>query len=277
MGRRSSALIFATLIAAAASSGALAADLLPPPPPLEPPPPPPIQFNGWYLRGDVGVGLNQMDDFRSNLLPVNALGGIVPPVGLVSQSLGDSGLIGAGFGYQFNNWFRVDLTGEYRGSGAYRVVETYSLGCPAAFCLDTYTANITTALFMGNGYIDLGTWRGITPYVGGGVGVAFHRFGTLTDIGLGQGFARDKTQDNFTWAVMAGLAYNITPNLKIDLGYRYIDMGRITSEPIACTQITSCFFETQSYRAASHDIRIGFRYVFADLLPPPPPPLVTKY
>jgi opacity protein-like surface antigen len=273
-----SALIFAAVFAAGFGSSALGADLLPPPPP--PPlvePPPPIEFGGWYLRGDVGVGLNQMTGFRSNLLPINALGGPVPPVGLLSHSLGDSGLIGAGVGYQFNNWFRVDLTGEYRSAAAYRTVQTYSVGCPVAFCLDIYTANNTTALFMGNGYLDLGTWRGVTPYVGAGVGVAFHRFGSLTDDGLGQGFALDKTQDNFAWAVMAGVAYNITPNLKIDFGYRYIDMGRLTSGPIACMDIASCFFETQSYRAESHDIRLGFRYVFADLPPAPPPPLVTKY
>jgi opacity protein-like surface antigen len=276
---KSRALLLAALIAAGVSSSAAAADLLPPPPPVEPPPPPPLLFNGWYLRGDVGVGLNQINDFRSNLLPVNAAGGVAPPLGLVSQSLGDSPLIGIGLGYQVNNWFRVDITGEYRGSASYRAVETYSLGCttPSGICFDSYSANIPQAIFMGNAYIDLGSWRGITPYVGGGVGLAYHRFSSLTDVGLGQGFAPDTTRDTFAWAVMAGVAYSITPNLKIDLGYRYIDMGRLTSGPIACTDLAGCFFETQSFRKVSHDIRLGFRYVFADLLPPPPPPLVTKY
>jgi opacity protein-like surface antigen len=273
---RSSALILAALVAAGVSSAAMAADLLPPPPPIEPPPPPPLLFSGWYIRGDVGVGLNQINGFYSSLLPFNSLGGAVPPVGLVSHSLGDTPLIGGGVGYQINKWFRVDVTGEYRGSASYRAIETYSVGCPNPFCLDTYTANIPQANFLGNAYIDLGTWHGVTPYVGGGVGISYHRISSLTDIGLGQGFAPDKTQNTFAWAVMGGFAYDITPNLKIDMGYRYIDMGRITSAPIACTQIAACFFETQSFRKVSHDLRIGFRYVFADLLPPPPP-LMTKY
>jgi opacity protein-like surface antigen len=271
---RSTALILAVMMAVGAS-GALAADLPARAPIDPPPPPPPIFLGGWYVRGDVGVGLNQIEDFRSHLLPVNSLGGVVPPVGLVSQSLEDSPLIGGGIGYQFMNWFRVDLTGEYRGGVNYHVVETYSLGCQQPFCLDSYNAHIKTALFMANAYFDLGTWRGITPYVGGGIGVAFHRFGSLTDIGLGQGFAPDTTQDNFTWAVMAGVAYNIMPNFKVDLGYRYIDMGRITSGAIACTQIAACFFERQSYRAVAHDIRIGFRYYFAD--PLLPSPVVASY
>jgi opacity protein-like surface antigen len=274
--RRFSALIAAAMIAASVSS-ALAADLparVDPPPP---PPPPPIFFGGWYVRGDVGVGLNQIDNFQPILLPFNPAGGQAPPIGVLTKSIGDSPLIGGGVGYQFTKWLRADLTGEYRGSANYRVVETYQQGCPVglAFCLDTYTANVKTALFMGNLYFDLGTWYGVTPYVGGGVGVAFHRLESLIDIGLGQGFAPDRSQDNFAWAAMAGVAYSITPNLKIDVGYRYIDMGRITSAPIVCTQVTGCFFETHSYRADSHDIRIGFRYSFID--PVVAPALVAKY
>ena len=42
--------------ALARSAGA--ADLLPPPPALEPPPPAAMEFNGWYLRGDVGIGIS---------------------------------------------------------------------------------------------------------------------------------------------------------------------------------------------------------------------------
>ena len=42
--------------ALARSAGA--ADLLPPPPALEPPPPAAVEFNGWYLRGDVGLGVS---------------------------------------------------------------------------------------------------------------------------------------------------------------------------------------------------------------------------
>ena len=76
---------------------------------------------------------------------------------------------------------------------------------------------------MANGYFDLGTWYCITPFVGGGVGIAAHKFAGLTD--SGGGVATDATPTNFAWAVMAGLALNVTPNLKIELGYRYLDMG----------------------------------------------------
>jgi opacity protein-like surface antigen len=276
---RSVALLLAAIVAAGAATAASAADLLPPPPPIEAPPLAP-EYGGWYLRGDVGVGINQIDEFRSTLAPVNGFGGAAPAIALTYKSIGDSALFSAGFGYQFNNWLRADLTGEYRSSADYHVGEIYTAFCPTDFCPDNYTATTKTALFLANGYVDLGTWRGVTPYVGAGVGAAFHTFGALTDIGLGQGFATARSQTNFAWAIMAGLGYNITPNLKLELGYRYIDMGRLTSNPILCSQLGGCFFETQSYHATAHDLRVGFRYAFGGeprVLYPAPGPLVSKY
>ena len=276
---RSKALILATLVATGASSAAFGADLLPPPPPLEMAPPPMDFGGGWYLRGDVGVGANQLSDFRSTLAPVNAAGGGAPAIATAYTSIGDSALFGAGVGYQFNHWLRADVSGEYRTSAAYRAGETYTQSCPGDFCLDAYTSNNQTTLFLANGYFDLGTWRGVTPYVGAGIGAAFHTFGGISDLGIGQGYSTDRSQTNFAWAVMGGLAFNVTPNLKIDLGYRYVDMGRLTSNPIACTQLSGCFFETQSYHSASHDVRLGFRYAFggAPAYMPAPGPLVSKY
>jgi opacity protein-like surface antigen len=64
MGKRI-ALIFAAAVAIG-TGPAIAADLLPPPPPIEVPP---VDFSGWYLRGDVGVGWTQLNDMRSTFAP----------------------------------------------------------------------------------------------------------------------------------------------------------------------------------------------------------------
>lgn len=277
---RSIALVLAAALAAVASSSAFAADLLPPPPPIAPPP---IEFSGWYLRGDVGVAVNQLTDFRRTLAPFNALGGAAPTdVTLVYATLGDSAFGGAGVGYQFNSWLRTDLTGEFRAQAAFRDVETFFKFCPANFCMDAETAGLSTALFLANGYVDLGTWYGVTPYVGAGVGFAHHWFTTLTDISSGVpgsagGVAADKTQTNFAWAAMGGLGYNVTPRLRLEFGYRYADMGRPHSNPIVCTSLPDCFFETKSFRATSHDIKLGFLYSLGEVAAPPLGPLVRKF
>jgi len=284
MGKTRALLIAAALVSAmstgAITTGAYAADLLLPPPPLEPPPP--AEFGGWYLRGDVGVGVNQISELRSTFSPTV----LVPAPQFDQYSIGDSAFAGAGVGYQINNWFRVDVTGEYRTAANYRATQSYAnifgLACGVR-CYDIYSAQHSAAVFLANGYVDLGTWYGITPFVGGGVGVAVNWLNNLYDLSAqpagGFGIAQDATKTNFAWAVMAGLAYNVTPNFKVELGYRYLDMGKFQTNVIGC-QGAGCAGERQSFQLASHDIRLGFRYALlapAPMLMAPPGPLVRKY
>lgn len=270
----SRALIIASALAIGASSGALAADLLPPPPPVAPPPP--IEFGSWYLRGDVGVGASQLTGWRDTLTPLNAFGNPPPAVVPVFADLGDSGHFDAGFGYKFGSWFRVDVTGEYRTKATYRAGVAW-FGAANTFGADVYSASLSSALFLANGYVDLGTWWGVTPYVGASVGVTSNQFGGFIDNTFG--YARDTSKADLAWAVSTGLAFNVTPNLKIDLGYRYLDLGSLNSNPIACLQIAACWYERHSFHVASHDVRLGFRYALGDVGVPyvAPGPLIRKY
>src|SRR5829696_3696214 len=89
--------------------------------------------------------------------------------------------------------------------------------------------------------------QGIPPFVGGGVGVAYHGIRNGFDTGLhynytagyaGSAFPAnestggtllDRTKSDLAWAVHAGLAYAVTPNLKLELAYRYLNMGHAES------------------------------------------------
>ena len=71
-------------------------------------------------------------------------------------------------------------------------------------------------------------WKGITPYVGGGVGYAKNWVGDYQDINVpNKGVAFGKTTDEggLAWALHAGLAYDVTPNFTIELAYRYLNLG----------------------------------------------------
>src|SRR5579872_4144265 len=101
------ALLIAGGVVLAATSIAGAADLLPPAPAM-PAAPAPAEFSGWYLRGDIGMGIN-MDTPKLTDTP-NPLVGL-PADAFVSFSnptISGSGLFDVGVGYQFNNWFRAD-------------------------------------------------------------------------------------------------------------------------------------------------------------------------
>ena len=97
----------------------------------------------------------------------------------------------------------------------------------------------------------------------------------------------DRTRWNFAWALMAGLSYDVTPNLKLDLGYRYLNMGRGTTGTINCLCGVS-FPGFTIAGMASHDLKIGMRWMLNDrpapvmaaaapMPAPMPAPLVRKY
>ena len=293
------ALTMAGVVAFGAIAPAAAADLLPPPPVVEAPMVSVVDTSGWYLRGDVGVGITTNNGMRSTFNATDLAGNpyTPPPLNIVNNSIGDSGVIDVGVGYQMNNWFRADATIGYHSAVPYRMGYTYPASyCGGAgvlnYCTDFYSSQVSALHGLVNGYVDLGTWYGVTPYIGAGVGLANVKFASLIDYGQGSGVAADRSQTNLAWALMAGLGYNVNERLKLEMGYRYLNMGRITSGQIVCNSSPGCALEQQSFTLASHDLRFGMRWMLGESNTAPvvaanaplfggpvsrPGPLVRKY
>jgi len=270
-------LIAAAGTASLLSGAALAADLPMPPPYM----PPPVQeFGGWYLRGDIGFS-NQSVKHLSNALEAN----------LTSQSqhgeFNTAGIFGLGAGYQFNNWLRADVTGEYRGKSNFRgyEVNTFSNGGVASNGFNGYNATKSEWLVLANAYVDLGTWWCITPFVGAGVGTARVSIANYTDVGQtlsggattnSSAFADSAAKWNFAWAIHAGLAYKISPSLTMELAYRYVDMGDgVTGDVIAYDGTNSIYNPTTFKHITSQDLKLGVRWAI-DPEPVYAAPLITK-
>ena len=85
-------------------------------------------------------------------------------------------------------------------------------------------------LLLANAYADLGTYYGFTPYVGAGIGGAHVKWDDLHNT-IGPVTTVHEGAENwrFAWALMAGTAYCLTDNLKLDVGYRFshINGGRM--------------------------------------------------
>jgi opacity protein-like surface antigen len=264
-----------------ATTTAHAADLLPPPPLPEAPAFQPASqlFSGAvYLRGDVGVGAADLRTRESSFgsgFDAGAAG-----VAYDARSLDDSAFVDAGVGYRFNQYFRADVTGEYRTSAHFSAIESYNDNTTlSGRQYDTYSGQYRSIVGLINGYVDLGTWWCVTPFFGAGVGVANVSVKNMYDVSPNGGFgtAPDHSQNNFAYALMAGLDFAVTPNLKLELGYRYLDMGNVSSGTFACANTTGggCQ-EVQHSHLASNDIRLGFRYTFADYAPAPRP-VIARY
>jgi opacity protein-like surface antigen len=262
--------------AALFSTVAFAADM-----PIAPPPyaPAPMveDFGGWYLRGDIGFS-NQRVDRLTNARDVTVASS------LQTNNFNTAGIFGLGVGYKVNNWFRADVTGEYRGNSQFHGTDriTYVGGIG----IDTYNGTKNEWVVLANAYIDLGTWWYITPFIGAGVGGARVAINGFTDASIanngggalpGLAYADNVSKWNLAWAVHAGLAYKVTPNFTVELAYRYLDMGDgltgdlRTFDGSGTNTINPMTFKN----ITSHDLKLGVRW---DLTSPHvyAPPLVTK-
>ncbi len=264
----------------------------------------PVDFGtGWYIRGDVGGALQDAPDLLSELNNVN-----------FSQKLNWSVDIGAG--YQFNQWFRADATYTYYGTYPMHGNGPHVL-CPQAIdpvysddsdttiigvtpgtntCTPKEQASLQKNLFLFNGYIDLGNWSGVTPYIGAGAGAAYMNATQTTNfyndndgspyravLSLPQNFplplvyynqttgepmnpqphynmgaqnwdySRSVSKWNFAFALMAGISYDISTNLKLDLGYRYVNFGSMSFK-----SLSGSLFDKG---LTSQEVRLGLRYL----------------
>lgn len=273
---RARATLLAAVLGLLLSPAAWAADM---PFPMDAPPPEgPVEWgSNWYLRGDLGVT-------RTSPYDLNGANG--------SSSMPNNWNVGLGFGYKFNDWLRADITADwqrlYRVNSNTAVTApcydgfTFDPAFPtwgylhATTCTAVSRSRAETMAVMGNLYFDLGNWYGFTPYVGAGVGVnvlfqkdqlnfylpnqlsatqTFVWDAGITPIYYYQNLDRRSNADylRLAYSFMGGVAYDLTDHLKVDVGYRFLNLGKIDGVNRLGNTVTT--------EIRSHQIRAGFRYM----------------
>jgi opacity protein-like surface antigen len=235
---RGRALIIGTAAVAVFGAAAHAAD---PPrswPVYERPAPRYVEMaSGWYVRGDFGYRFNSIDSVQAGR-PVTSF--------KYPDSLG----VSAGGGYKYQ-WFRSDVTVDYAPRVTARAASTFTTAQPQ------YTTKIDALSILANVYLDLGTWVGFTPYVGAGAGVTYLRSREYEDKALAINHAMANGRTNFSWAAMAGVAYQISPRWVVDVGYRYLSLGDLPT-----TTGTGLAVDNTTWkRLSTQEVRIGFRFL----------------
>ncbi len=241
----------------------------------------PVTFGtGWYLRGDLSVaGETQI------------------PVGVVmlpaSNKFPNNRSLGLGVGYKYNNWLRSDVTVDYRSGREFKGNTTMgvvrcqdgAVGTPLGpgpytgsapvygSCLDFVQARMNNVHMLFNVYADLGTWYGLTPYVGAGIGfnINYQRYQRNWYYNNGWAYSPTTWTDPFTlgsytaywdskqafsnaqlaWALMGGAAYNVTRHLALDVGLRFAHLGTI---------YTNNGYTATKQQFTAKEMRVGFRY-----------------
>src|SRR6185295_15735570 len=152
-------------------------------------------------------------------------------------------------GYKYK-WFRSDFTIDYGLTSRARANST-----TGSVAQPQFNTKIDTATVLGNVYLDLGTWAGFTPYIGGGSGISYLRSKEYVNTALPIAPKPTSSKTNLSWAAMTGLAYQINPNWVVDFGYRYLRLGDLPSS--TGTGLPTDM--TTWKQISAQEIRIGFR------------------
>ncbi len=238
--------------------------------------------SGWYLRGDVSYAItNSPGTF--NYRTFDTVTGTYAGGAFATSDLDTDLGVGVGFGYTFNRWLRADVTvdrfgGSFSGTTAGNppcISPTTVAGYAGTTCGSVDSADFTAWTGMANGYVDLGTFVGITPYVGAGAGVTWVNWDAMSSSNFcanGTGACPTnfvsttsypgESDVRFAYAFMAGVAMDVSKNLKIDLGYRY---RHIAGGTMARWNATSTAAGATGTRAedngfSTHEIKVGLRY-----------------
>jgi len=236
-------------LATLAASAAHAADM-----PM--PPPAPEIVDNWYLRGFVGVGMT-----GKATLDYETVTGAT----LQANSNEDTAFVGGAVGYEWNNWLRFDVSGEYRMKSRMYALVTYLPGG-----IDEYQGNLKSYIVLANAFVDLGTWNCFTPYIGFGIGGAYNNLADFIDVNPngGYGFGRNPSEWHTAYAFYAGIGYSVSKNLKVDLSYRYLNYGSIT-DTVDCS--VTCTHDSFNFgNLYSHDFMVGLRWTCCETAPLPP-------
>ncbi len=190
-------------------------------------------ISGWYARGDVGYRWN-------------SIGSVDTPLPVTSWTFDNAWSLGGGAGYKYK-WFRSDVTIDYSERSDFR-------GNIAAVN-NFYNDRIDAWTLLWNVYLDMGTWGGFTPYIGAGAGASYLRTAQFTQPIWEN--VQDGRNWNFSWAAIGGVSYQFSPNLLLDLSYRYLSLGETVTGMLPPTYTSRVTYRDMS----AQEIRIGLRWM----------------
>jgi opacity protein-like surface antigen len=174
--------------------------------------------------------------------------------------LDDGFMAGLAIGAQFNEWLRADIeaSGHWHDANGAAILVTGS-GPTSAPTYNTTTAGIdgdANALFLlANLWIDVPVGDVIRPYIGGGVGIGRLDVDVST---TGGGELIDDADWGFAYQLGAGIGFGITPNITVDVGYRF---KAINNLELDATAPSGTGFEVDAdYK--SHNVLVGLRFGF---------------
>lgn len=217
----------------------------------------------WYLRAGLGFDWSRDADFRDRNCAA-----VQPPAlfgcgrGQDGRPLGARGDFGESLSYELAvglralDFLRLEAGVSYRPEARY-TGEANFLGVqgpqPVAAKLDSLTGLLV-------GYIDLPGLGMATPFLGGGIGATRHDISPVTYRFPGLGaeastVIQGGTTTSFSYMLAGGAALPLSERLTLDVGYRYLDLGKVKTEPGPATITRRTFSRSLDIAGTEKDFR----------------------
>lgn len=195
-----------------------------------------------YVRALIGYDWSRDATFKDvDCASTNppAYFGCGPGVGGLSLGargdFGSSALYEVGLGLELTPYFRIEAAADYRPGFAFEGNANFR----NAGNDQPASGDVTQSSLMGFAYFEPFTalgmdWR-LKPFIGGGVGVSRNEVGGMMydfpDLPQPAYSAMPGgTHYDIAWAATAGLSYDVTEQLSLDIAYRYSDLGDIETD-----------------------------------------------
>ncbi|HCJ7369202.1 TPA: porin family protein [Enterobacter hormaechei subsp. xiangfangensis] len=156
-------------------------------------------------------------------------------------------------GYQYGNGWRTE--GEY----VFKKKSEYTLGS-TLFPNGVNHHKVEAQRLMLNVYRDYQLGYNISVYGTLGLGIA-----KVESSGWQGNTSREyasATQNNLAYSLGAGISYTPIERVSVDLGYRYVDMGKIESGYNSFVNARGLKDEQMKARLVSSEVVLGVRYLF---------------
>jgi opacity protein-like surface antigen len=201
----------------------------------------------WYVRGDFSFAGND-------------IGGVfAPPTYQFSDvGIGRNWSYGGGVGYYFSKSVRGDLTLDARQTS--KVTSAISYGNDPVMS----EHGLRSTVGLANLYYDFDMRSHFTPYLGVGLGFASNKTndGTVSASCAGCTFASEgATKTSAAGALMAGFSAKVFDRVSLDAGYRFLYLGDaktgtfLTTSGTATTGAPNINLQDLS----AHEFRVGLR------------------
>ena len=223
------------------------------------------EYAEWYIRADIGVG--QFSDLDA---PGHVAGSAFKADDFSFDPFFSASL---GFGRYITPNIRLGIDVDYR----HNTDSTFNVGIPAAVPelenFGTLPLELNSTAVMVNAVYDFMPNRRYSPYLGGGIGWAFHQLSldgnTFTNdatpggaLETGTVSATSSGSSSFAANLVTGVSVNVRHGLFLDVGYKFSYLGsasmdfNFTHDDITGTQSSTMELDD----IMTHEFKIGLRY-----------------